>query len=85
MIESRDLIRDYRAPRTRTGRRALLAVIQVIGVREISLRVRVCESAVYKWSEGRWQPSTRARVALELHCGIPRALWGVESTSQRRL
>jgi transcriptional regulator with XRE-family HTH domain len=63
-----------------TGRRTLLAVSQVLGMREVALRVHVHHSQVSRWISGQRHPSERSQVALELHCRIPRELW---ATRQR--
>jgi hypothetical protein len=55
-------------------------VIQVIGAREVALRVHVHESNVSRWAAGQWLPSYRARVALEQHCQIPRESWEMRTS-----
>ena len=67
-----------------TGRRRLLAVIQILGAREVALRVHVHESNVCRWAAGAWRPCERARLELEEHCRIPRDLWDAESTRVRK-
>jgi hypothetical protein len=66
-----------------TGRRALLAVVSLLGTREVALRVHVHHSQVSRWISGQRYPSERSQVALELHCRIPREWWRRTSTRQR--
>lgn len=66
-----------------TARRTLLAVVHLLGMREVALRVRVHHSEVSRWISGQRYPSVRSQVALELHCRIPRELWRRQSTRQR--
>jgi transcriptional regulator with XRE-family HTH domain len=68
------------------GRRALLAVLQIIRGREIAARVRVSPATVSKWSTGLRRPSARARALLEQHVRIPASAWDEPAVhrSQRR-
>lgn len=66
---------------TLAGRRRLLAVIRVLGTREVSLRAHVHHSTVSRWASGAMPPSERARLALEAHCKIPRESWGSTCSS----
>jgi len=68
------------------GRRALLAVLQVIKGREVAARVRVHPGSVSRWSHGLCRPSARARRMLEQHVRIPASAWDELDihSSQRR-
>jgi hypothetical protein len=67
-----------------TGRRRLLAVIQILGGREVALRVHVHESNVSRWAAGAWRPCRRAQLELEAHCRIPREAWDLDVASTRQ-
>lgn len=69
---------------TVNGRRRLLAVIRVLGTREVSLRAHVHNSTVSRWASGALPPSERARLALEAHCQIPRESWGSTRSSPKK-
>lgn len=60
------------------GRKYLLAVLDRVPTREVALRAGVSTWAVYKWREGSYVPSERARVALEVHLRIPASSWGAD-------
>lgn len=60
---------------TSAGRRYLLAILQIMPAREVALRCHVSEMSVSRWRAGVLVPSPCARRLLELHCGIPAALW----------
>lgn len=68
------------------GRRALLAVLQIIRGREVAARVRVSPGTVSRWAAGLCRPSAHAREQLERHVRIPAAAWDEPAVhrSQRR-
>jgi hypothetical protein len=70
------LHREARQARAVTrGRRALLAVLQIITAQEVAARVRVHKSNVSRWASGEWKPSRRARIMLAAHLRIPAEEW----------
>jgi transcriptional regulator with XRE-family HTH domain len=66
------------------GRRALLAVLQIIRGREVAARVRVSPASVSYWLHGLRRPSARSRAMLERHVRIPATWWDEPVTRQQR-
>lgn len=67
------------------GRAALLRALRRTRVVYVAARCEVTPSAVYNWVAGRYVPSRRSRLALEVNYGIPVESWGVDVGRRRKV